>query len=153
MINCNKLALVIEARDANNNVDQDFIEAVNDFTVIPATGTILDPLSEGQSFIAGILDFNPGFQFTGNGTNITMSIGTGPIAATSNLNMFNISASFESRILLDATFTEPTDIFFVTIDANDIDPVGNPGGDIVIARFIIYDGEPGPVPPPGPHYC
>jgi len=131
--------LQVEAQDALGSVDKDYEEPVGTLN----TGGVTFENPPTGNYVQGVKTFPGNFAFLATGTGVTITVPDDPggIAVTNAVSSsFDISAAADSRVDLDPAFSFPDDIFYINHQATDIDPAGNPGGDIVIAQFLLIDG-------------
>ena len=132
----------VEARDAQENVNIDFTEAVSDFTISDGSISITnnpDAGDLGLSFVAGIFNFNfsPAMQFADNGgENLSVTLKTSSYGSGVTSGLFDISADELSYISLVST---PGDILYLNShESSNIDNTTTTSQEI--ARFLLVDG-------------
>lgn len=129
----------IEATDAIGNRDKDYAGNVN----ITSTGVLSGIVN--PALITGLATAN--IVHTTEGAGLTLTGSLVPLTPTSASNPFTITSSNESDIILDASFTEPTNINYASLQESPVTAGG--AGSVGIARFTIRDGGADLIDPDG----
>jgi hypothetical protein len=123
-------AVTVEAVDALNNRDLDFITAVS----ITSTGTLSG--AQSVSFVAGLGTYST-ISHSVVGTGLTLTATNGALTDAAS-GTFDITSSNTSDIVLDNTFTHPSNVAYNTFQeaAN----IQNSATSVIATRFKIQDG-------------
>ena len=136
-------AIQVQALDSKSNLDLDFAEAITAYSNTSTTpGGSLSTLNNPTgNFSAGVFTFPNNFQFTTDGTGITISISTatydGTPSASPVSNSFDIITSNESNLTLASGFVPSTTIEYINYTSSDITGSANA---FELARLSINDG-------------
>lgn len=129
----------IEATDAIGNRDKNYTGNVN----ITSTGILSGIVN--PALVSGLATAN--VVHTTEGAGLTLTGILAPLTSTAASNPFTITSSNESDIILDASFTEPTNINYAALQESPVTAGG--AGSIAIARFTIRDGGSDLIDPDG----
>jgi len=132
---------VIQARDANNRMDIDYGASITysntDGLEMAHNGGATSGTTLNFTLVGGTHSLPADFQYleAGNGT---LAVTDGSITDGGS-SLVTVSASGDSYIRADNTFTYPTNIAYIDFQEANIN--GDDNGDIEIARFTIVDGN------------
>lgn len=128
-------AVVAEARDINENLDQDFTETIDPITTQGGLTTSNNPTG---SFNLGVMSFPPNFMYLTDGGGAA-GAGTIRLEAGSIIGFspsITVLSSFESTLILNASFTPVLDIPYIA--KQDINAVAT---SFPITQFKLTDGD------------
>ena len=139
-INVNFGPVVVQARDVNNIIDQDFVNAVSAFGNNDVVAMINTPFTPAPilSFTAGQLTLPPNFQFTatpGDGST-QLSISSGGINNQLSPSIGVVSSQESVLSYNSVAFVER--LPYILFQSSDITGAGNSAA---LATFVLQDGN------------